>query len=504
MRNSKFIITWLLILSTLATASEPAPRSASNGTCSLRANNTFHSIAFTTQVQDYTITGEGRTNQSYTDLSLTVESNGCLVMRFTGNISAKGVFTTKWNFGPVLGGGTLTLVTINGTTEGNLDNHRLSPFNDTAPGFHFTNAIGILPHNVPKSLASVSQVLSDAVKSTLSGCKSPDPEKTREELVRALLKRQNIFGAPGQIENTGSQSQCADCIGEAFAACAACGFACAFTPFGLGCGCIAGEPLLFTQCHNPGNGLGQGCCPVGCGDYQTFLGITISYQCCQSGQSCLDPNRGLCCVGGTQPCDSKECCPPNAPCRDIGICCPTNQNTCITRSGPACCAPGDECRDDICCPPDQVICDSVCCDPGETCLLGTCCSANNMCNTACCGADERCADDTNSICCSVLDVFSNGLCCPSGSLNSGGICCPSGTDNIDGICCGSSQINCGGVCCGGICTGNSCTYETVEQCMAIGGTSLCTIVSNCATPQNGFTFSGICENGCCIPEQIIP
>jgi len=269
MRNSKFIITWLLILSTLATASEPAPRSASNGTCSLRANNTFHSIAFTTQVQDYTITGEGRTNQSYTDLSLTVESNGCLVMRFTGNISAKGVFTTKWNFGPVLGGGTLTLVTINGTTEGNLDNHRLSPFNDTAPGFHFTNAIGILPHNVPKSLASVSQVLSDAVKSTLSGCKSPDPEKTREELVRALLKRQNIFGAPGQIENTGSQSQCADCIGEAFAACAACGFACAFTPFGLGCGCIAGEPLLFTQCHNPGNGLGQGCCPVGCGDYQS-------------------------------------------------------------------------------------------------------------------------------------------------------------------------------------------------------------------------------------------
>ena len=260
------------------------------------------------------------------------------------------------------------------------------------------------------------------------------------------MKRQQSFGSPGQIENTGSQSQCADCIAEAFAACAACGVACALTPFGLGCGCIAGEPLIFTQCHNPGNGLGQGCCPVGCGDYQTFLGITISYQCCQSGQSCLDPGRGLCCAEGTQPCNGKLCCPSNAPCRDTGICCPTNQD----------------------------ICGETCCPSGETCLNGgigggLCCSPAKACGySKCCGTLETCAD------------ASTGMCCLAGQVN------------MDGICCYPNMTNCNGKCCGGTCTATGCVYESNAQCIAIGGLSVCSPSGTCAAPDE-------CKGGCCYP-----
>jgi hypothetical protein len=157
-----------------------------------------------------------------------------------------------------------------------------------------------------------------------------------------------------RFDNTGQDSSCVICLAEVAADAVGCGFACAAS-FAIACGCIGGIPLLVAECHNPGNGIGQGCCPVGCGAGEKIVNIQVVFTCCFSHDTRVDPSTGACRASGLQACGSDTCCPSSAPCRDGGICCPTNRNT----TGPVC-------------------------NEGEDCVEGACCPRNDIFNGKCC------------------------------------------------------------------------------------------------------------------------
>jgi hypothetical protein len=110
----------------------------------------------------------------------------------------------------------------------------------------------------------------------------------------------------------------------------------------------------------------------------------------------------------------------NAPCRDNGICCPFNQNTCTTASGPTCCNVGELCAGGVCCPSNQNICTTVsgtaCCNVGEDCVQGVCCPRAYQVHGQCCppesqtccptGSPSRCTDGGIQTCVNNQWVFS--------------------------------------------------------------------------------------------------
>jgi hypothetical protein len=345
-------------------------RSDGTGTCSLSSNGSHHGITFQTQFDGLTVTGEGHSGPSGTQLSLTVRAGGALVMQHSQS-SSDGGYNTLWDYGGIFNGiQQLSLLThADNTTIGTADHAKLKPFPAHAPHFTFTNGTAVPLSRGGQQITPALKGLPDHIQAAIRACQPSQTKRWTEDAPSIIFKRQNQFGIAPKFDDTGSASPCTICIAEAYAASVACGIACGAS-FGIACGCIAGIPLLFPQCHNPGTGLGQGCCPVGCGSGSRILGIEVVYSCCFSDESCVNPSSGACCASGLQACGGNTCCPSNAPCRDGGICCPTNRNTCITSSGPKCCNEGEDCVGGTCCPRDSVVGNQCCPPDSQTCCTG--------------------------------------------------------------------------------------------------------------------------------------
>lgn len=441
-----------------------------NSTC--RAS-TQGIIIFSVIVGDLTVTGKGFGSlpSSGQEISLNVvhTAGGATVMNYTANVSAAGVYSGKWFYGNTVAGGirNATLVTVGNITEGTVNGRAIVPFtkqNDSKP-LTFTDGTHVPIPVFPVDIAAAFNQFPQAAQAALNACHPIDTRETFANTTILTTRQQSSFGSPPHFDNTDSSTNCVACIAEAYGIAAGCGLACAAS-FGIACGCVIGVPALFAQCHTPGTGFGQGCCPVGCGPVTDIAFIGVVQQCCSENDSCLNSANGLCCGPGLQTCNSKTCCPSNAPCRDLGICCPTTQNTCLTSSGPVCCEANEDCVQGHCCPTSTTV------------VNGQCCFPSGACGSACCNAPGQltsmfCADSRRSLCCLTGEVEVNGICCSPG------------------------ELNCNGVCCGGTCSGpqGTCVLNSAA-CVAEGGTGQ-------VCPAGVCLPSGVCQAGCCF-SHIIP
>jgi hypothetical protein len=331
--------------------------------CAITGSGASQVLSLTLYLDTFKVTGSSRIGASETSVSLTVEdtSSSISVFTFNGNL-LNGNFTSIYDFGPLIKGlHNFTLVNHGASTlDGSANGFKLSPFDTTMTQFKFSNGTNLVAPTLPVSYTTLLSQLPGAIKSQVGNCQTTSNTKRSWDDISpnpksSLIKRQ-------QFDQPGSGGNCAYCQIEAFAASTACVVGC-IESFGFGCGCVAGIPLLFIQCNNPGDGFGQGCCPVACGPSSNDLGITVVYACCDVGDSCLDPTvPGWCCPADTTPCGGRSCCdvPRDGPCRDQGICCPYEQATCTTQFGVACCNPGEQCVQEQCCPTANIV--------GEQCV----------------------------------------------------------------------------------------------------------------------------------------
>ena len=493
--------------------------------CTVAVEGSHQIIRFETKVRGLTVVGEGRANRLglHQNSVLNVTWAGASVVRFESTLSAAGSYRATWRYGDMahrVRGASLT--TDDGKhLEGTVNGLPLTPF--TAETSSLTLADGSPAPDVifPRSVRQALREVPSAIQSALAAyhkTESNEPHAARHEA-------EDKYDPPPRFDDTSQTDSCKACILEAYAAAVACGFACGAS-FGIACGCIAGIPLIYANCHTVGEGLGQGCCPVGCGASQTILGIGVVYQCCFGGDTCLDSSTGACCGPGLEPCNQRTCCEADAPCRDVGICCPTDQVTCITAKGPVCCNPGEDCIQGVCCARGKPVCnDGTCCDSvchhcqGDHCVPvpdGTPCPTG------------LCCDGTCAKCCELgAGCTSNGGCC-SGFCNEDGSCdcfdageecrfgaksCCSGVCNEDGICCNQIGGNCnsGGQCCSGFCNedGSCDCFDNGDPCR-FGASSCCSGVCSdsgtcCSSPAGvrggpgggNCTSSDDCCNGFC-------
>ena len=361
-----------LFIATLASYSlafpEPSsyvPRSDSGCSVTSNGNGSYNAITFQTQFDGLNVIGEGFSGPSGIKISVTVNDSDGLVLQHS-QFSTNDGYNVTWNYGSMFGGNvtSLSLLTHSDNTTVVSINH--CPPKALPAG---TNTSSLpFPHG-PQNVTSALVGLPNQIQSVIEECQFKGGNSTLDSRSYDFLERRTSYGIAPKFDNTATGSSCVFCLAEATAAAVGCGVACAAS-FGFACACVAGIPLLYIQCHNPGTGLGQGCCPVGCGSGMSILGIQVVYSCCSSGESCVNPSTGACCASGLQPCGGDTCCPSNAPCRDGGICCPTNQNTCITSSGPTCCNEGEDCVEGTCCPPDSIVNGKCCLPDSETCCTG--------------------------------------------------------------------------------------------------------------------------------------
>jgi hypothetical protein len=433
--------------STAAGAREVLP--TGEDTCTVTVSHDVMT-SFRTRVGELTVVGEGHANRVIPNthrrspdasLSLTIERAGAMVLKIDSSFSSTGVYTESLRHGGTGGAQEMRLTTDGERIEGTVNGRALTPIwrareHEVAArvneSFTFTDGTPVPRPSVPPDVQSALERLPAAIKNVLASCKEP----------RLHFE---AFGVPPRFDDTGGAGECAGCIAEAYAGAVGCGVACGLS-FGFACACVAGVPLLFANCHSVGEGLGQGCCPVGCGPSHTTLGIGVVYQCCYGGDTCLNSTTGACCGPGLGACNQTTCCPASAPCRDVGLCCPVNQATCITSNGPVCCNEGEDCTQGICCPHGAPVINGACCSPPVFQACG-----NNCCpalTTKCCG----------DACCS-------GVC-----LN-GNLCCPSALQVCENACCAPGQV----------CTNGTCS-SSQEATLLIYDTSTNTLIARSGGP----------------------
>jgi hypothetical protein len=463
------------------------------GTCRMTFGSAERITDFSTTVGDLTLVGHSHANLGGADkqFTLTVSGPGGTVMQIDSSFSSTGTYTTDLHYGAMVKGvRQATFVTQDGKlVQGTIDGRRVKPFTAGSRSVTFADGAPVPRPIFPPDVSSALQLAPAAVKKALGTCiptrgsAEPTRPSSSQSAIRLASNGTSTFGSPPRVDDTANTKSCDTCLSEAFAAAVGCGIACGAS-FGLGCGCIAGIPFLFLNCHTVGEQFGQGCCPVACASSQTILGVGVVFQCCFGGDSCLNPGvpvvggsstAAFCCGPGLQTCNQSICCPSDAPCRDVGICCPTNQNTCVTASGPLCCDVGEDCIQNVgCCSPANV-CGTNCCDEFSTCVdpnTGTCCPdlTGIVCGNQCCdGTTERC---TATGCCPIAQAC-NGICCPAGSICSNGQCisgCPDGED-----------------------------FSTAPD-----GTVTCCPLFQCVNPSNdNICVENSCPGGvCCGPNQV--
>jgi hypothetical protein len=148
--------------------------------------------------------------------------------------------------------------------------------------------------------------------------------------------------------------------------------------------------------------------------------IVCGKACCQPGQFCGSPNRGICCNAG-----ENVCVYPKG-----GTCCKRGTSCCFTTSSAKCCDNLTEtCVNGSCtCKNPKLKCGTDCCAKAGLCCVM---AAGNRC----CKPDEFCATilgaPGNKNCCPkdrvVVTKSGAPVCCPSGSVDNGaGECCPPG------------------------------------------------------------------------------
>lgn len=273
-------------------------------------------------------------------------------------------------------------------------------------------------------------------------------------------------GDSGHDSYPEQSSGCLACEGACTAAGIACGAAAAaacVASFGFGCaaaiaGCVITEVACFEGCH----ATGAFCCPVSCGDVA----------CCEKTETCLDPNRGVCCSKGLSNCSNKHCCQPTDTCiKATGFCCPAGLTVCNN----VCCKKGEACKNGVvCCPPEQETCGKLCCGPNEKCVNNkTCCPKISVCGDACCDKLSKCVDASASLCCSFAAPTCGGTCCKPGQQCINGKCCsrPCGE-----VCCSSGQ-QCQdpktGKCVTKICASGQVTCVSQESASKLGAALCC-------------------------------
>jgi hypothetical protein len=260
------------------------------------------------------------------------------------------------------------------------------------------------------------------------------------------------------------------------------------------------------------------CCPAGsapAGCQYTDDGFNVTMYCrqpnqtccgyegvCNSGQTCVNAEWGICCPSGQDYCaDALTCCDGKCITYNRGtsaetqVCCPKPNviwGDSTPAGNPTCCAP-ENCRTSstgkrVCC--DHPPCGDVCCESPATCHNGKC-GVGQPCGNTFCGFGEQCCD---------------GKCC--GSCCAGG-CCPSSDDTcINGHCC-SKQQSCGSICCssGQFCSHGRCMSgcpDGMDLSRAPDGTLTCCPLYQCNNPSNdNICIENSCPGGvCCGPNQV--
>jgi hypothetical protein len=492
------------------------PESGDDCGCTINING---SLAAWVSIGTVSAIAEAESSQNALDMkvSLKIENCGEFVLRYSGELSANGTYTSTWKFGNMVENvRSMTLVTtiatMNGSTlTGTLDGTPIKQ--SSGQSLEYLNGTNVLLPTFSPELSSALQRLPNALNYSLNHCLAINRNRTSYwkepsyfERDPSILRRQgdgddddengtHDFSIPPIVQDPQALSDCADCIFFAYGLSFICGLSCS-----IGFGCKCAGPRAFALCHKAGNG----CCPVGCGPAENVLGIPVVYQCCETGYSCTNPNAGECCVPGTTACSFTECCPPSAPCRD-STCCPNEQETCMTSHGPVCCDVGESCVGGVCCI-DQYSCGipgqapQLCCNPpANFCWhvdgVPTCCTELGLCGNTCCTDGAICLSETmgGGLCCQPNNTCGASVCCGlyhTCANPTTGLCCFAGVAvDVDGICCPPDMINCQGSCCGGTCTSSGCTY-TNPQCAAIGAFQACDGEGKCPVEYS-------CSNGCC-------
>lgn len=245
-----------------------------------------------------------------------------------------------------------------------------------------------------------------------------------------------VFGASKAC--TAIAGACGPWYGVCWGACFAIGVA----------GCVIAQVVATDACWN-----GGACCPLKCRD-------SSPPACCEAGDKCLDPGRGLCCPPGTNTCGTTSCCSAGQTCMADGSCC------------------------------ENVACNGQCCGFGEKCTPNGCCK--EACGGACCNILQFCGDQSKSLCCSVGASVCNGQCCGAGSACLNGQCC-------------APERTCGSVCCP---EGSQCSNPATGQCSPCpSGQVACQPRDQCTQDAYGPALCcapgrTCCGSGCCGPGEI--
>lgn len=411
-------------------------------TFSLSANSTFNRKALT-----YTQSTRKLSRRGNTELSETIKLGGETLLQVDATRSATSTRVTVRYGSGFQGIRRATFTSTDGKVlQGEVDGRRLQSFTIGADpkSLRAVDGRASPPVRVSDETSDAIRAITDKAKQVAATCTgaraSIESDTTRLAIVGnesgddlgdgeprpfSLLAQ----GDSGHDSYPEQSSGCVACEGACTAAGVACGAAAAVAcvaSFGFGCAaaiaaCVITEVACWEGCH----ATGAPCCPVSCGDVA----------CCEKTETCLDPNRGVCCAKGLSNCSNKHCCQPTDTCiKSTGFCCPAGLTVCNN----VCCKKGEVCKDGVaCCPPTQVTCGTVCCGPNEVCVAGKkCCPKNSACGTVCCGELQSCADAAKSLCCSYPSVTCAGICCKPGQQCINGKCCskPCGT-----VCCGSTQ-----------------------------------------------------------------
>ena len=262
----------------------------------------------------------------------------------------------------------------------------------------------------------------------------PDLAKAIEQLLQQAKQDAAHCAASRRAPMGSARERAPRAHPENSAACLAlyipCESAFAICLYGVGGGCAAalfGYPICVAigvaacgyaalQCRKSIR-YSETCCPVRCGGSDPLNVFGEDPQCCEKGETCLDPdsNQTICCPPGTSNC-AGACC-PNGRCLNNGFCCEDPSficgNECCGGLGKCCgnqCCFGDCCGGSVCC---HGVCNGgVCCNPGSfPCGTGCCDTVCCNNNTTCCPAGADCINNQCVQVCTVNEFPCKGACC---------------------------------------------------------------------------------------------
>lgn len=407
-----------------------------------------------------------------------VTANGEVVMTVVTTTDGAGGVQTQIEYGPAAPGlDTANISVQNGMVSGSINERAITAMSadDADPNATAFDDGGTAPESgMDPALESAIVELFAAAAQTSESCQPPDMDGDSESTTEArLLIPPQDFGHDSDPEASGGCIACwAGCSAGAAACVAGVSVACvASLVFYAVCeaAAVAGCVAAYIGCVAGCNATGAPCCPVSCG----------SVACCETEETCLNAEIGICCSPGKTPCVGETCCSATQTCIDsgpnAGICCQP-EDIC----GNTCCDAGDSCIASVslCCPSGEDPCDNKCCEEGETCLGdGLCCDPQNACGTACCDELDSC-------------IESLSLCCGFNSPACGNGCCPAGEQCLPGNTCCPLGRGCGNFCCP---PGNSCDTDTLTCVACPNPTDTpCAAGGCCPAGMNCTSFEGIC------------